>query len=219
MPICRLALMALLTVGAAPSVSAQPATSEALEKGFQALHNGDTDRAGSIFREALTRRPQDPQLLLGAGVVAKLQGQEPDAIALLKHESGRALDPKLVPLFIEMLPSLVAEFGPRRPLSDVQTMSVSTITSRLRPRASCTSTWLNSSSSSRQRNRRSRNSRSSSKPIAPSGIAAVRNDPGGIVPQHCLGLAVTGHIHHRQQVGHEPGSQKGRNDARVRAHL
>src|SRR5207247_1955114 len=33
------------------------------------------------------------------------------AIALLKHESGRALDPKLVPLFIEMLPSLVAEFG------------------------------------------------------------------------------------------------------------
>ena len=33
------------------------------------------------------------------------------AIALLRHESGRALDPKLVPLFIEMLPSLVAEFG------------------------------------------------------------------------------------------------------------
>jgi tetratricopeptide (TPR) repeat protein len=93
MPICRLALMALLTVGAAANVSAQPATSEALEKGFQALQNGDTDRAGSIFREALTRRPQDPQLLLGAGVVAKLQGQEQDAIALLKQ--ALQVDPQL----------------------------------------------------------------------------------------------------------------------------
>jgi diguanylate cyclase (GGDEF)-like protein/putative nucleotidyltransferase with HDIG domain len=33
------------------------------------------------------------------------------AIALLKHEAGRALDPKLVPLFIGMLPALVAELG------------------------------------------------------------------------------------------------------------
>ena len=36
------------------------------------------------------------------------------AIGLLKHEAGRALDPKLVPMFIEMLPSLIAELGPRR---------------------------------------------------------------------------------------------------------
>ena len=31
------------------------------------------------------------------------------AMALLKHEAGRALDPSLVPVFIELLPSLVAE--------------------------------------------------------------------------------------------------------------
>jgi len=37
------------------------------------------------------------------------------AIGLLRHESGRALDPKLVPLFIEMLPALVAELGPDEP--------------------------------------------------------------------------------------------------------
>jgi diguanylate cyclase (GGDEF)-like protein/putative nucleotidyltransferase with HDIG domain len=37
------------------------------------------------------------------------------AIGLLRHESGRALDPKLVPLFIEMLPGLVAELGPDEP--------------------------------------------------------------------------------------------------------
>src|SRR5712691_6081889 len=36
------------------------------------------------------------------------------AIGLLKHEAGRALDPKLVLLFIEMLPSLAAEFGPEQ---------------------------------------------------------------------------------------------------------
>ena len=34
------------------------------------------------------------------------------AIGLLKHEAGRALDPKLVPLFIDLLPSLIAELGP-----------------------------------------------------------------------------------------------------------
>ena len=33
------------------------------------------------------------------------------AIGLLKHEAGRALDPQLVPMFIEMLPALIAERG------------------------------------------------------------------------------------------------------------
>jgi diguanylate cyclase (GGDEF)-like protein/putative nucleotidyltransferase with HDIG domain len=33
------------------------------------------------------------------------------ALGLLRHEAGRALDPRLVPIFIEMLPALVAEFG------------------------------------------------------------------------------------------------------------
>jgi diguanylate cyclase (GGDEF)-like protein/putative nucleotidyltransferase with HDIG domain len=34
------------------------------------------------------------------------------AIGLLKHEAGRALDPKLVPMFIELLPKLIADLGP-----------------------------------------------------------------------------------------------------------
>lgn len=33
------------------------------------------------------------------------------AIGLLRHETGRALDPKLVPLFVEMLPTLARELG------------------------------------------------------------------------------------------------------------
>jgi diguanylate cyclase (GGDEF)-like protein len=37
------------------------------------------------------------------------------AVGLLKHEAGRALDPKLVPLFIEMMPSMVAETAEYEP--------------------------------------------------------------------------------------------------------
>jgi tetratricopeptide (TPR) repeat protein len=93
MSICRLVLVALLTVGPATSLCAQPAMSEAVEKGFQALQNGDTDTAASIFGEALTRRPKDPLVLFGAGVVAKVQGQDEHAIALLKQ--ALQIEPRL----------------------------------------------------------------------------------------------------------------------------
>src|SRR5947209_925074 len=43
------------------------------------------------------------------------------AIGLLRHETGRALDPKLVPLFIEHLPALVAELGiQEQPTTDAE---------------------------------------------------------------------------------------------------
>ena len=93
MSICRLALVALLTVGTATSLCAQPAISAAVEKGFQALQNGDTDTAASIFGEELTRRPKDPLVLFGAGVVAKVQGQDEHAIALLKQ--ALQIEPRL----------------------------------------------------------------------------------------------------------------------------
>ncbi len=41
------------------------------------------------------------------------------AIALLKHEIGRALDPNLVPMFIALLPALVAEAGEDEPRASV----------------------------------------------------------------------------------------------------
>jgi tetratricopeptide (TPR) repeat protein len=74
-----------LTVGNAAIARAQSAGPEAVEKGFQALQNGDTDKAAAIFREALTRHPRNPQLLFGAGVAAKFQGQDQEAIGLLKQ--------------------------------------------------------------------------------------------------------------------------------------
>jgi Flp pilus assembly protein TadD len=38
-----------------------------------------------MFREGLTRHPRDPQLLLGAGIAASLQGRDQEAISLLKQ--------------------------------------------------------------------------------------------------------------------------------------
>ena len=94
MVLCRVAVAVLLISWSTTSVSAQRATSEALDKGFQALQSGDPARAGSIFREALTRHPADPQLLLGAGVAASLQGQDQEAIALLKQ--ALQIEPQLL---------------------------------------------------------------------------------------------------------------------------
>ena len=94
MPIRRLALLALLIVGPAATARAQVGASEALNKGFQALQSGDAARAGSIFRDALTRHPSDPQLLFGAGVAASLQGQDKEAIGLLKQ--ALQLEPQLL---------------------------------------------------------------------------------------------------------------------------
>ena len=90
----RLALALLVLAWSTTSARAQPTMSEALDKGFQALQSGDAARASSIFREALTRHPSDPQLLLGAGVAASLQGQDTEAIALLKQ--ALQLEPQLL---------------------------------------------------------------------------------------------------------------------------
>lgn len=90
----RLALALVLSSWFTSAVSAQPAPSEALDKGFQALQSGDAARANSIFREALTRHPGDPQLLLGAGVAASLLGQDKEAIALLKQ--ALQIEPQLL---------------------------------------------------------------------------------------------------------------------------
>jgi tetratricopeptide (TPR) repeat protein len=91
----RLALATVLIIWSATSVTAQPATSEALTKGFQALQSGDAAGADAIFREGLTRHPRDPQLLFGAGVAAGLQGRDQEAISLLKE--ALQIEPGLSP--------------------------------------------------------------------------------------------------------------------------
>jgi len=90
----RLAIALVLISWFTTSVSAQRGPSEALDKGFQALQRGDAASAASIFREALTRHPGDPQLLFGAGVAAGIQGQDKDAIAFLKQ--ALQIEPQLL---------------------------------------------------------------------------------------------------------------------------
>jgi tetratricopeptide (TPR) repeat protein len=88
----RVAIALVLISWFTTSVSAQTASS--LDKGFQALQSGDAASAASIFREALTRYPADPQLLFGAGVAAGIQGQDKDAIAFLKQ--ALQIEPQLL---------------------------------------------------------------------------------------------------------------------------
>jgi tetratricopeptide (TPR) repeat protein len=90
-------LLILLVVGmvASPSAAQLRAPNEAVRQGTEALNNGDVDRAAAIFGDALRRDPGDPQLLLGAGVVAALQGRDSDAIPLLKR--SLKIEPRLAP--------------------------------------------------------------------------------------------------------------------------
>jgi len=81
----RVALFILLMLVTAAHSSAQSVSPDPLERGFQAIQNGDADTAASVFRAALTRTPRDPRLLFGAGVAAHLQGKEHDAMSLLKQ--------------------------------------------------------------------------------------------------------------------------------------
>jgi hypothetical protein len=94
MPMRRLVLL-LMVAGlfASPSAAQTHTQDDAARQGMEALNGGDIDRAGAIFRDALGRYPNDPQLLLGAGVVAQLQGRDADAIALLKR--SLQIEPRL----------------------------------------------------------------------------------------------------------------------------
>jgi len=93
MSLSRSACAACLFVAGTTTVVAQSAPPEAIKQGFQALQQGEIDKAGSIFRDALTRYPRDPELLLGAAVVAQQQRQDQDAIARLKQ--ALEIEPRL----------------------------------------------------------------------------------------------------------------------------
>src|SRR4051812_42869434 len=79
----RFAVTASLVLVPAVETSAQLAPADAVQSGFQALQSGDTVKAAAIIGEALARYPADPQLLLGAGVMARVQGRDREAIVLL----------------------------------------------------------------------------------------------------------------------------------------
>jgi tetratricopeptide (TPR) repeat protein len=89
----RILVVVFLSLASVSIASAQSRTAELNDAGWKALKKGDGDRAASLFREALTLRPNDPVLLLGAGAAAHMQGRETDAMARLKR--AVELDPRL----------------------------------------------------------------------------------------------------------------------------
>ena len=90
----RLAICAIL-LAAVQVLSAQSSVTELNEAGWKALQDGNGDRAARLFGEALSMRPNDPVLLLGAGASAEAQGKPRDAMARLKQ--ALALNPQLTP--------------------------------------------------------------------------------------------------------------------------
>jgi hypothetical protein len=82
-------LAALLSVVAVRATAQSPA----VEPGWQALQNGDADKAAAVFREALTLHPRDAVLRFGAGVASHLQGREEEALGQL--QKAVQLEPRL----------------------------------------------------------------------------------------------------------------------------
>ena len=86
LPICVVLL-------AAVSAAAQSKAIELNETGWKLIQSGDAGRAARVFAEALTIDPNQPVLLLGAGVAAQMQGRSREAVAPLTR--ALELEPRL----------------------------------------------------------------------------------------------------------------------------
>jgi tetratricopeptide (TPR) repeat protein len=90
-----LVLLIFILLLAPVSSLAQSKARELNDTGWQLIQSGDHGRAARVFAEALTIEPNQPVLLLGAGVSAHLQGRSKEAMAPLKR--ALELDPRLTP--------------------------------------------------------------------------------------------------------------------------
>ncbi len=87
---------ALTVLLAAPLTLAQRKSAAQLSReAWDALNAGRTQEAAAAFDEALKNAPNQPALLLGAGVAAHLQGREDDARRVLVD--ALKIDPALTP--------------------------------------------------------------------------------------------------------------------------
>jgi hypothetical protein len=75
----------ILTMLSAVSVHTQSRVVELNDAGWKAIGRGEGTRAATLFAEALTIRPEDPVLVLGAGAAAHIQGKTDLAVKRLKQ--------------------------------------------------------------------------------------------------------------------------------------
>jgi uncharacterized protein Usg len=87
-------VLTVLIVSAGALAQRKPAA-QLSRDAWDALNAGRTQEAATAFDEALKSAPNQPSLLLGAGVAAHLQGREDDARRLLID--ALKLDPALTP--------------------------------------------------------------------------------------------------------------------------
>jgi tetratricopeptide (TPR) repeat protein len=81
----RRAMAAFCLVGLwTAALGAQSTVVELNEAGWKALRDGHEVRSEALFAEALTLRPNDPILLLGAAAAAHAQGKQREAMARLQ---------------------------------------------------------------------------------------------------------------------------------------
>jgi hypothetical protein len=95
--VARFANIALCFLLFAPDASAQSAR-ELNDAGWKLLDSGDVARASKLFAAGLAREPDQPALLLGAGVSAHLLGRSKEATVPLRRALD--LDPRLTPASI-----------------------------------------------------------------------------------------------------------------------
>ncbi len=93
--VTRILLTLSVAVVMALSLDAQTSGSRAAESGWNALEDGDADKAAAAFNQALGEDPQDPTLHLGAGVAAHLLGR--DAVARQFLRKALQIEPRLTP--------------------------------------------------------------------------------------------------------------------------
>lgn len=90
-------LLALLLAAAVPA-GQSPTAAELARAGWDAIKGGRGADAAAAFEAALKQRPQEPQLLVGAGVAAHMLGRTDEARRFLVDALSR--DPALTPASI-----------------------------------------------------------------------------------------------------------------------
>ena len=96
--LARLANLTLFLLVLAPHESLAQTARELNDTAWTLLQSGDAAHAGKMFAEALTKEPDQPALLLGAGVAAHMQGRSKEATIPLRRALD--LDPRLTPASI-----------------------------------------------------------------------------------------------------------------------
>ena len=75
----------MLALCLALAASAEGQSVTPLESGILALQAGDSEKAATIFADALRQNPRDPSLHMGSGVAAHMRGRDDEARKFLKR--------------------------------------------------------------------------------------------------------------------------------------